>query len=68
MTVGSKLFTLAFLSLAAVCAAGRWLGYQLFTTGFNAKTESHAIEVFMTRQIRHLAIPIENRTRGTPFC
>ena len=67
MTLGSKLFTLAFLSLAAVCAAGGWLSYRLFTTGFSAKTEPHAIEVFMARQIRHLAIPIENRNARNPI-
>ncbi len=67
MTVGSKLFTLAFLSLAAVCAVGVWIGYQLFTTGFSAKTEPHAIEVFMARQVRHFAIPIENRQAQNPI-
>jgi cbb3-type cytochrome c oxidase subunit III len=67
MTVGSTLLTLAFLSLAAVCAVGVWLGYRLFTTGFSAKTEPNAIEVFMARQIRHLAIPIENRNAQNPI-
>ncbi|MDN5943263.1 MAG: c-type cytochrome [Nitrospira sp.] len=67
MTAGSKLFTLAFLSLIAVCAVGIWLGYQLFTTGFSAKTGPHAIEVFMARQIRHFAIPIENREAQNPI-
>ena len=67
MTVSSKLLTLAFLSLAAVCAVGGWLGYRLFTTGFSAKTEPHAIEVFMARQIRHLAIPIEKRHAQNPI-
>ena len=67
MTVGSKLITLLFLSLAAVCVVGVWLGYQLFTTGFSAKTEPHAIEVFMARQIRHLAIPIEKRHAQNPI-
>jgi mono/diheme cytochrome c family protein len=67
MTVGSTLRTLAFLSLAAVCAVGVWLGYQLFTTGFSAKTEPSAIEVFIARQIRHLAIPIENRNAQNPI-
>jgi mono/diheme cytochrome c family protein len=43
-----------------------WLGYQLFTTGFSAKTEPHAIEVFMARKIRHLAIPIEQRNSPSP--
>ena len=67
MTLGSKLLTLAFLCLAAVCAVGVWLGYQLFATGFSAKTEPHAIEVFMARQIRHLAIPIEKRHAQNPI-
>ena len=44
-----------------------WLGYQLFTTGFSAKTEPHALEVWMARQIRHLAIPIENRNAQNPI-
>ncbi|MBU6431852.1 MAG: c-type cytochrome [Nitrospirae bacterium] len=44
-----------------------WLGYQLFTTGFSAKTEPHAIEVFLARQIRHLAVPIENRNAQNPI-
>ena len=67
MTAGTTLRTLALLSLAAVCAVGVWLGYQLFTTGFSAKTEPHAIEVFMARQIRHLAIPIEKRHTQNPI-
>ena len=67
MALSSKLFTLAFLSLAAVCAVGGWLGYRLFTTGFSAKTEPHAIEVFLARQIRHLAIPIEKRHAQNPI-
>lgn len=67
MTLGSKLLTLAFLSLASVCAVGGWLGYRLFMTGFSAKAEPHAIEVFMARQIRHLAIPIKNRNAQNPI-
>ncbi len=67
MTLGSKLLTLAFLILGAVCAVGVWLGYRLFTTGFSAKMEPHAIEVFLARQIRHLAIPIEKRYAQNPF-
>jgi mono/diheme cytochrome c family protein len=43
-----------------------WVGYQLFTTGFSAKTEPHALEVVMARQIRHLAIPIEQRNAPNP--
>jgi len=43
-----------------------WLGYRLFTTGFSAKTEPHPIEVFLARQIRHLAIPFEQRNAPNP--
>ena len=67
MTLSSKLFTFMVLSLVAVCAVGGWLGYRLFTTGFSAKTEPHSIEVFMARQIRHLAIPMKNRNAQNPI-
>ena len=43
------------------------MGYQLFTTGFSAKTEPHVLEVMMARQIRHLAIPIEKRNTANPL-
>src|SRR5215467_14431195 len=43
-----------------------WMSYRLFTTGFSAKTEPYALEVFMARQIRHLAIPIEQRDKSNP--
>jgi mono/diheme cytochrome c family protein len=43
-----------------------WVGYQLFTTGFSAKTEPHALEVMIARQIRRLAIPIEKRNAANP--
>jgi hypothetical protein len=40
-----------------------WLGYHLFTTGFSAKTEPHALEVLLARQIRHLAIRSKHTRR-----
>ncbi len=43
-----------------------WVGYRLFTTGFSAKTEPHALEIWMARQIRHLAIPIDKRNQTNP--
>ena len=67
MTLSSKLFTFVVLSLVAVCSVGGWLGYRLFSTGFSAKTEPHSIEVFMARQIRHLAIPMKNRNAQNPI-
>ena len=54
------------VGLGIVGAFG-WVGYQLFTTGFSAKTEPHALEVWMARQIRHLAIPIEKRNAQNPI-
>ncbi len=62
----NKLLTLIILVILGGVATLSWLGYRLFTTGFSAKTEPHAIEVFMARQIRHLAIPIEQRNRPNP--
>ena len=67
MTLSSKLFTFVLLSLVAVCSVGGWLGYRLFSTGFSAKTEPHSIEVFLARQIRHLAIPMKNRNAQNPI-
>lgn len=59
---------IVFIIVVGLGIAGTlgWLGYQLFTTGFSAKTEPHAIEVFLARQIRHLAIPLEQRNSPNP--
>jgi mono/diheme cytochrome c family protein len=62
----NKFLTFLILAVLAGVATLGWLGYRLFTTGFSAKTEPHAIEVFMARQIRHLAIPIEQRNTSNP--
>jgi len=43
-----------------------WSSYQLFTTGFSAKTEPHFFEVLIARQIRHLAIPLNQRNAPNP--
>ena len=48
------------LVLGTIGVAG-WMGYQLFSTGFSAKPEPHALEILVARQIRHLAIPFEQR-------
>lgn len=53
------------LSLGIVGTFG-WMGYQLFATGFSARAEPHPIEVFLARQIRHFAIPIERRNAPNP--
>ncbi len=63
----TKLLIVIFLVVLAGTATFGWLGYQLFTTGFSAKTEPHAIEIFMARQVRHLAIPITQRNSPNPI-
>jgi len=41
-------------------------GYQSFSTGFSAKAEPHALEVFLARQLRYLAIPLASRNKVNP--
>jgi cytochrome c len=69
MTVDMRTKLIVFIIVAGLGIFGvfGWLGYQLFTTGFSAKTEPHALEVWMARQIRHLAIPIERRNAQNPI-
>lgn len=62
----AKLIGLIVIMVLGALGAFGWVGYQLFTTGFSAKTEPHALEIMMARQIRHLAIPIEHRNRPNP--
>lgn len=63
----TKLIVLiAVVGLVIVGAFG-WVGYQAFTSGFSAKTEPPPIEVYMARQIRRLAIPIEERNAQNPI-
>jgi mono/diheme cytochrome c family protein len=65
--MGAKLIVFIFVVSLGIVGAFGWVGYQLFTTGFSAKTEPHALEVWMARQIRHLAIPIEKRNAQNPI-
>ena len=62
----SKLLFFIIVAVIGMIGAFGWMGYRLFTTGFSAKTEPHALEVLMARQIRHLAIPIEHRNKSNP--
>jgi mono/diheme cytochrome c family protein len=58
-----------FITVVGIGIVGAfvWTGYQLFTSGFSAKTEPNALEVFIARQTRHLAIPIETRNAPNPI-
>ena len=63
----TKLIVFTILMVLGMVGAFGWIGYQLFTTGFSAKTEPHALEVLLARQIRHLAIPVETRNAQNPI-
>ena len=63
----SKLLVFIIVAIIGIVGAFGWVSYRLFTTGFSAKTEPHALEVLMARQIRHLAIPIEKRNAQNPI-
>lgn len=55
------------LGLLATLALLGWFGYQSYTTGFSAKAEPNELEILIARQLRHLAIPIENRRLRNPL-
>jgi len=62
----AKLIGALVVIFLVVLGGSGWVGYHLFTTGFSAKTEPHALEIVMARQIRHLAIPIGQRNAVNP--
>ena len=62
----TKLIVFIILTVLGIIGAFGWVGYQLFTTGFSAKTEPHALEVLLARKIRHLAIPVDQRNAQNP--
>jgi mono/diheme cytochrome c family protein len=55
------------IALLATLALLGWFGYQSYSTGFSAKAEPNELEVLIARQLRHLAIPIENRRLRNPL-
>ncbi len=63
----TKLIVFIIVMGLGIVGAFGWMGYQLFATGFSAKVEPHALEVFIARQVRHLAIPIEQRNAQNPI-
>ena len=61
------LLVFSIVLVLGIVGAFGWVWSQLFTTGFSAKTEPDALEVVVARQIRHLAIPIEQRNTPNPI-
>ncbi len=62
-----KFCALVILGLLAGLGILGWFGYQSFSTGFSAKAEPNRLEVLAARQLRHLAIPYENRNLRNPL-
>lgn len=62
----TRLIGIIVVAAVAAIATFGWVGYRLFATGFSAKTEPHVLEVWMARQIRHLAIPLAQRNQPNP--
>jgi mono/diheme cytochrome c family protein len=72
MAVAMRTKLIVFIIILGVLCLGTlgafgWMGYQLFTTGFSAKPEPHPLEIVVARQIRHLAIPLEQRNAQNPI-
>lgn len=63
----SKKFVLFLVILCLfVLLASGMIGYQSFKTGFSAKADPHPLEIFVARQVRRLAIPLEQRNKANP--
>ncbi len=62
-----KLCGFLIVGLLATFALLGWFGYQSYSTGFSAKAEPNTLEVLIARQLRQLAIPIENRRLRNPL-
>ena len=62
-----KICVILLLGFLAILVLLGWFGYQSYSTGFSAKAEPNDLEVLIARQLRHLAIPIENRRLRNPL-
>jgi len=62
----ATLIGLFVVGVVGILAVAGWFGYQSFATGFSAKAEPHALEVWMARQVRYLAIPLADRNKPNP--
>jgi mono/diheme cytochrome c family protein len=64
MTTATKVVILVLV--CAVLIPLGWFGYQSFQTGFSAKVEPNALEVYIARKLRHLAVPQAQRDAVNP--
>ena len=62
-----KICGLLLIGFLAILVILGWFGYQSYTTGFSAKADPNELEVLIARQLRHLAIPYENRRLRNPL-
>ena len=60
-------FWLTVIAVGLVVGVPAWFGYQTFKTGFSAKAEPHALEIWGARRLRYLAVPIEQRNKANPL-
>lgn len=62
----AKIVTALVIGSLAVIGVVAWFGYLSFTTGFSAKAEPHAVEIWLARQARYLAVPLADRNKPNP--
>lgn len=67
LSLMKKLCGLLMIGFLATLGILVWFGYQSYSTGFSAKAEPNELEVLLARQLRHLAIPFENRRLRNPL-
>ena len=67
LSLMKKLCGLLMVGFLATLGILGWFGYQSYSTGFSAKAEPNELEVLLARQLRHLAIPYENRRLRNPL-
>jgi mono/diheme cytochrome c family protein len=60
------MLVLCVVVLAFMLLASGMVCYQSYKSGFSAKADPHPLEVFVARQVRHLAIPFEQRNKANP--
>ena len=62
----SKLLSILLIGIAILFAVAIWFVYQGHKIGYSAKTEPHALEAFVARHLRMMAIPRAQRDKANP--